>query len=202
MRTALILLGGMATRAGYRAKYLFKFQGETFLDRQIRVLRTVTDEIVISCRDQDQADSIPHSMYNTIVTDVRSGIGPTEGIRTGARAAKGDLIFVIACDMPLISTEVIEYLFNQVGTTDAAIPGWKNGSQEPLHAVYRRDALVHAVTEESSRRLRDITSTLQVTIIPVEDLKRFDPLLQIFTNINDMDSFTQLTEKKEIIDLN
>ena len=196
MRTALILLGGMATRAGYRAKYLFQYQGETFLERQIRILRSVTDEIVISCRDQDQANSIPHSMYTTIVTDERTGIGPSEGIRTGANAAKGDLIFIIACDMPLISAEVIEYLFNQVGTADGAIPGWKNGSQEPLHAVYRRDALIHSLTEESSRRLRDITSTLQVTIIPVENIKKFDPLLQTFTNINDLDSFKQLTEEK------
>lgn len=195
MRSALILLGGMATRAENKAKFLFQYQGETFFHRQIRILGQVTDEIIISCRDTDQALSIPDYSEYTIVTDVRRGVGPSEGIRTGALACQGDLIFIVACDMPLISAEVIEYLFTNISSADAAIPGWKNGYQEPLHAVYRRDALVHYFTQGSSRRLCDITSMLNVMIIPVEDLKAMDPFLQTFTNINDLKSYQDLNKK-------
>ena len=57
-RSALILLGGMATRAGGNPKYLFEYEGETFLSRQIRILSIVTNEIVLSCRDESQASIV------------------------------------------------------------------------------------------------------------------------------------------------
>jgi molybdopterin-guanine dinucleotide biosynthesis protein A len=187
----------MATRAAGQAKYLFEYEGETFFTRQVRALSQVTDEIIISCRDQQQVVTIPDYHNYIIVTDEKKGEGPSEGLRTGVYAARGELIAVIACDMPLISTDIIALLFSRIGSADAAIPVWENGHQEPLHAVYRRDSLIGYFSRGSSRKLRGITSDMNVVLIPVAELRRIDPMLLSFTNINDLDEYRNLTGKKE-----
>lgn len=194
--SALILLGGMATRAGNRPKYLFEYDGETFLHRQIQVLRQVSDEIILSCRDIEQSQDLLGYPVDQIVTDVRRAAGPSEGIRTGVLAAQGDRIFIVACDMPLILPDVIEFLFASMGTAEVIIPGWEDGYLEPLHAVYLREALLRYFTESTSLKLRSITESLKTTIMPVQKIKAFDQTLQSFTNINDFETLTKLKEKK------
>lgn len=191
-RTGLILLGGMASRAEGRPKYLFQYKRETFLSRQIRILSRVTDEIILSCRDRDQTEEISALFPNFCVSDVREGMGPSEGLRMGAITARGDLIVVVACDMPLISYEVFEYLFDRIGNADAAVPGWENGNLEPLHAVYRREALVRYFSDHTSRKLRNITDTIFTIIVPISDIKKIDPELKTFLNINDLQTYGSL----------
>ncbi|MDD1729118.1 MAG: molybdenum cofactor guanylyltransferase [Methanospirillum sp.] len=191
-RSALILLGGLATRAGGQAKYLFEYQGETFLQRQIRVLSSITDEIIMSCRNEEQAADISTCYSYPCVIDVRKGMGPVEGIHTGALQAQGELILVVACDMPLISSVVIEYIFNQIGDADVAIPGWDDGNLEPLHAVYRRDALLRFFADHTAVKIRDITDELNRKIIPIHEIRALDPDLTTFTNINDLQAFRDL----------
>jgi len=196
-RSGLILLGGMASRAGNRPKYLFTYNGETFLHRQIQILRQVTDEIILSCRDADQTLELEEYPVNRIITDVRRNTGPSEGIRTGAIVATGDYIFIVACDMPLISPEVIEFLFHSINLTEAVIPGWENGNLEPLHAVYQRDALLRIFSGETSLRLRTIAESMNTHIVPVQEIRAFDPDLRSFTNINDLDNLAKLHEKEK-----
>jgi molybdopterin-guanine dinucleotide biosynthesis protein A len=194
-RSALILLGGMATRAGYRPKYLFEYKGETFLHHQIRLLREITDEIILSCRDTGQRLEIKDYPADQIVTDIRKAAGPSEGIRTGAIVAQGEHIFIVACDMPLISRDVIEYLFASLDCAEAVIPGWEDGKLEPLHAIYQREALLRYFTKSTSLRLRSIADALNTVIVPVQKIRMLDPTLQSFTNINDLQTLQKLQEQ-------
>lgn len=191
-RTALILIGGRSSRANFFPKYLFRYNDETFLDRQVRILRTVCDEIIVSCRDEQQSHQIDDLQVDIRVTDSLKEQGPVEGIRKGALAAHGDHIFIVACDMPFIIPSVITYLFELTQVADAIIPGYNDGKLEPLHAVYRRDALIRYFDGYSSRRLREISRVLHTLIVPVDELRTFDPKLRSFININDLQSFHDL----------
>jgi molybdopterin-guanine dinucleotide biosynthesis protein A len=194
-KTALILLGGMATRAGNRPKYLLIHKGESFLNRQIKILKEVTDEIILSCRNEDQCREIPNYAGYQMVIDNTLGMGPTEGLKAGALAARGEYIFVAACDMPFLSAPIISYLFDRAKSADAAIPSWEDGKIEPLHAVYRRDALLQYFATHSSRRLFEISKNIDTVIVPVEEIRHLDPYLQSFTNINDLESFSKLQKE-------
>jgi molybdopterin-guanine dinucleotide biosynthesis protein A len=55
---------------------------------------------------------------------------------------------------------------------------------EPLHAVYRRSALLAYLVSHNSLSLRDMIQNLRVTYVPVEELRRYDPALRTFININ------------------
>jgi molybdopterin-guanine dinucleotide biosynthesis protein A len=191
VRSAVVLVGGEATRANGREKYFFTYEGKTFISRLIESLSQVVDEIVLVARDPVQCTRFQAIEGVRCITDVRKGIGPIGGLHAGAEVAEGDLIFVAACDMPCINAEVVTRLFELINGYDAAIPCWNREMYEPLHAVYRRSALLTYLLSHDSLSLRTMIQNLRVTYVPVQELRRYDPALLTFTNINRLDELTR-----------
>jgi len=196
MRSAVILVGGEARRANGQEKYFFQYQGRTFIERLVDALRDVVDEIILVARDPEQCRRFDRLNGVQCITDIRQGIGPIGGLHAGALAAKGDLIFVSACDMPCIEPGVVRYLFSAIGTSDAAIPSWNEDLLEPLLAVYRRDALIGYLKTHESYSLRPMIRSINTRYIPVNDLKAFDPELRTFININKLEELEQIAGQK------
>ena len=142
MRSAVVLVGGQARRANGQEKYFFSYQGRTFIERLVDSLKEVVDEIILVARNPEQCSRFQKIEGIRCITDIRKGMGPIGGLHAGSVAAEGDLIFVSACDMPCINPAVISYLFEHIDGYDAAIPVWNPEMLEPLHAVYRKTALV------------------------------------------------------------
>ncbi|TAJ44142.1 molybdenum cofactor guanylyltransferase [Methanofollis fontis] len=184
MRTGIVLVGGEARRAGGMEKYFFEVCGRTFIDRLLETLRGVVDEIVIVARDEEQCNRFAPYSYVRCIPDLRKGLGPIGGLHAGCLAAHGDLLFVVACDMPCINGDVIEVLFSTLGERDAVIPRWDGEMYEPLHAVYRRSALQEYLREHESLSLRSMVDSLDAVFLPVESFRSIDPDLLTFTNIN------------------
>ena len=195
MRSAVILVGGEARRANGQEKYFFVYQGRTFIERLIDTLRPVTDEIILVARDPAQCERFRGLEGVTCITDIRQGIGPIGGLHAGTLAAHGDLLFVSACDMPCIEAGVVSHLFKTIGDHDAAIPCWSNEMIEPLHAVYRKTALLDYLMSHDSLSLRPMIRSFNTRYVPVEELRPYDPDLHTFTNINkleDLDQFSRM----------
>jgi len=126
------------------------------------------------------------------ISDIRPGLGPIGGLHAGVLAAKGDLLFVSACDMPCIERAVVSYLFDSIGDADAAIPSWNEDMLEPLHAVYRRSVLLGYLESHASLSLRPMVRSLKTRYVPVGELRRFDPSLRTFTNINKLEELDRI----------
>lgn len=184
MRSAIILVGGEARRANGQEKYFFLYQGRTFIERLVDSLEHVVDEIILVARDPEQCKRFNAIRGIRCIHDIRGGIGPIGGLHAGSLEAHGELIFVSACDMPCINPAVISYLFDSVGDYDAAIPVWNPEMLEPLHAVYRRTALLEYLESHDSLSLRSMILNLSARYVPVDELKTMDPELLTFTNIN------------------
>jgi molybdenum cofactor guanylyltransferase len=192
MRSAVILVGGEAKRANGKEKYFFQYQGRTFIERLTDTLRDVVDEIILVARDPEQCRRFDRLEGVRCITDIRQGIGPIGGLHAGVLAARGDVIFVSACDMPCIEAAVVSYLFTAIGGHDAAIPSWNEDMLEPLHAVYRRDALLEYLKTHESYSLRPMIRSLNTFYVPVSELRPFDPALRTFTNINKLEDLEQI----------
>ncbi|WP_062398588.1 molybdenum cofactor guanylyltransferase [Methanogenium cariaci] len=194
MRSGIILAGGEARRAGGKEKYFFNHCGETFISRLISTLNEIVDEVIIVARDNDQCRRFSGFTGVRVVPDRRQGRGPVGGIHAGVCEAEGDLLFAVACDMPCVSGSVIEYLFHVTEGFDAAIPRWENGMTEPpLHAVYRRQALVERFEgADEARSMRDLMGGLSVNYVDCNLLRRYDPDLLTFTNINNEEDYAHL----------
>jgi molybdopterin-guanine dinucleotide biosynthesis protein A len=190
VRSAVILVGGEARRANGKEKYFFVYEGKTFIERLIDSLSPVVDEIILVARDPEQCKrfhAIKEVREIRCITDIRTGIGPIGGLHAGAMAARGDTIFVSACDMPCIETGVVRHLFESLGSFDAAIPSWNYDMIEPLHAVYRRSVLMEYLKSHESFSLRPMIRSINTRYVPVEELRPFDPGLRTFTNINKLE---------------
>ncbi|MBP1927881.1 molybdopterin-guanine dinucleotide biosynthesis protein A [Methanolinea mesophila] len=195
-RSAIVLVGGEARRANGMEKYFFFFRGKTFIERLVGSLSEVVDEIILVAKDKEQCERFSGMRDIRCVADVRRGIGPIGGIHAGVVEAKGDLLFICACDMPCIEPQVIDRLFSEIDDFDAVIPEWDRERFEPLHAVYRRTALIGYLEDHTSLSLRDMIKNLHSRYLPVEQLRTMDPDLQTFTNINKIEDLMGITDKK------
>ncbi|KAF5060958.1 Molybdenum cofactor guanylyltransferase [anaerobic digester metagenome] len=191
-RSAVVLVGGEASRAGGREKYFFPIQGTTFLDRLIETLTPITDEVVLVARDTEQCARFSSFSTVRVTVDRRRGLGPIGGLHAGALTAIGESLFVVACDMPLVNPPVVEYLFSLLDDRDAVIPCWREDMLEPLHAVYRRAPLRQYLENYQELSLRAMIRSLDCRYVSVEFLRQFDPELRTFTNINRIDELALL----------
>ncbi|HVN65616.1 MAG TPA: NTP transferase domain-containing protein, partial [Methanomicrobiales archaeon] len=89
MRSAIVLVGGEARRAGGREKFFFSYGGKTFIEHIIGALRPLVSEIVLAARDPAQCRRFSHLEAVRCVSDIRKGIGPTGGLHAGVLEAHG-----------------------------------------------------------------------------------------------------------------
>lgn len=192
MRSGIVLVGGEARRAGGMEKYFFEICGRTFIDRLLETLHGVVDEILIVARDDEQCRRFDAYPYVRCISDLRRGLGPIGGLHAGCLAAHGEALFVVACDMPCINGQVIEMLFEELGDRDAVIPAWSEDMYEPLHAVYRRSALIEYLREHESLSLRPMIRSINTLFVQVDTFRAVDPDLRTFTNINHLDDLERV----------
>ena len=192
MRTGIILCGGRSRRFG-KDKALLTIDGVPMVRRMAGRISQVVDEIVIAARDPVQCESlaaisaIPDGAE--VVCDSVLGYGPVAGILAGLSASKSEYSVCLACDLPYVNPDVVDALFGcaEANSSDVAIPKHPNGILEPLHAVYGR-SMAGACRDAVSRgehTIRGAMSLLgRVVFVPVESLRRFDPELRTFLNVN------------------
>lgn len=84
-----------------------------------------------------------HGLGLTVVADETPGEGPLGGLVSALRAAREELVAVLACDLPWVAAtgigQVVEAL-RQAPDAAWAAPR-AEGRWQPLHAAYRRRAL-------------------------------------------------------------
>ena len=192
MKTAIILAGGEAKRAGGREKYRFEYDGITFIQRLIKSLSEVVDEIIIVTRDEEQCNNFHDVEDAVFVCDIRKKIGPLGGSHAGIKSCSGELVFITACDMPCIHPEVVRRLFDLIDGHDAVIPRWNEKMIEPLHAVYRRSALSEYLKEHTSLSLKSLIHNIDAVFVDTESFRDVDPKLETFTNINSIEELEKI----------
>jgi molybdopterin-guanine dinucleotide biosynthesis protein A len=194
LRSAIILVGGEARRANGQEKYFFTYEGKTFIERLIESLSQVVDEIILVARDPEQCRRFNAIEGVRCITDIRTGTGPIGGLHAGTLAARGDVLFVSACDMPCVDPRVIAHLFSRIDNYDAAIPRWNVDMLEPLHAVYRRTALVGYLENHASLSLRTMIRGLNTLYVPIDEIRAIDHELTTFTNINKIEDLERINQ--------
>ena len=165
--SAAILAGGQATRFGGRDKSTLLVDGRTIRDRQIAALTALTDDLQI------------------VVSDIVPGCGPLGGLHAALTAARHDTLFLIACDMPYVSSPFIAYLLSLAGDADIVVPQSERG-YHPLCAVYTCACLEPAAARLANRRLgmREFVDSMRTRVVPVEDIRRFGDPDRLLANVN------------------
>jgi molybdopterin-guanine dinucleotide biosynthesis protein A len=207
-RSALILAGGRGSRLGFREKALIEVKGRPLIAFVIEKLDRSVDEIIISVRDEAQSNLLKTIFPNLrYACDKYENTGPLAGILSGLSICKYEYCFIAACDMPFINENAVHFLFDECRDHDAAIPQWSDGSFEPLHAVYNCNSMIKETKKSLDNNETTILapiSRMNVNYVPIEDIRKIDPDLTTFMNINTYEDIEKIDPEKlahETVDL-
>jgi len=145
----LVLAGGESRRMG-RDKALLVRDGQSQLAHIAVLLDGVTDGVFVSAR-REQSDEPERSRFASIV-DRYEDIGPVAGILSAFDERPDADWLVVACDLPNIDAETLEYLLNNRSPEKpfTAFRSSYDGLPEPLCAVYRAgsSAIIRGFVDE------------------------------------------------------
>ncbi len=135
------------------------------------------------------------------VRDDIEGAGALGGILTALRHSASRRVFVVACDMPLLSVRLIEHILSVAGDYDALVPRWSEGNRvrvEPLHAIYSVSCAEVAERQIREGRLKvsNFLNEINVTYLEEGEIRRYDPGLRSFYNVNTPEEWERL--KREV----
>ena len=192
---AIILSGGKSSRMGTN-KALLKIHEKTNIERIKDELKHVFDDIILVTNDPETYQFLNIKM----VPDWYPGSGPLAGIHAGLEASDYEENFVVACDMPFVSSELATNLVKALKHHDAVVPVFE-GRQQPLFAAYQKRAAQEARTciDESSFRMKQLLDRLDVNYLSESELKLYyeGSLDRVFFNMNRPEEYQEAVKRAE-----
>jgi molybdenum cofactor guanylyltransferase len=188
--TGIVLSGGRSSRMG-KEKGLCLFQGKPLIEYSIELLKQFCETIIISTNNNDY-DYLGY----LIVRDTITGIGPAGGIFSCLQASRSDENFILSCDTPMISIELIRFILSyDKKNSDALIPVY-NGFPEPLCALYRKNCLsaFGESINDGQYKIQEILKKVNVNFVELNLLDGIIHPLK-FTNVNTPEDIIKLETK-------
>lgn len=189
MLGAVILAGGTSSRFG-RSKALVELGHKPLMLHVVDVCLAVVDsvKVVISGSDNVAAYASILPAGVDLIRDAGEHRNPLNGLASGIAELNSEYSVALACDTPFITVKLLELLFKKAAGFDAAVPRWPNGYIEPLHSVYKNRSVnetLPLVMKDENAGVSSLVSALHsVRYVGLEDIRRVDPDLTCFLNIN------------------
>ena len=132
---ALILLGGKSSRMG-EEKGLIQYHEKTQAEHLLLLLEELGLEVFLSVREEQKENYA--FLKRPFITDQIQGAGPLGGISSAMRSLPQTALLVVACDLPNLQKEQLEFLLKKRNAkafaTCYASP--LDGGPEPLCSIY------------------------------------------------------------------
>ncbi|SFD04727.1 molybdenum cofactor guanylyltransferase [Algibacter pectinivorans] len=185
--TGIILAGGKSSRMGTDKGFLL-LNNKPFVQYSIDALSPLVSEIIIV---SDNADYDVFGLKR--ITDITKNAGPVAGICSGLKASSTDYNLILSCDIPLINTQILEKLIDNIDDYHEIIQVESNGKSMPLIALYKKDVAqtFNTFLKHDERRLR----------VAIKSCKSKNVILEKENEITTMNVNTK-TELKAIKDAN
>lgn len=186
--TGVVLAGGKSSRMG-TDKGLLVVDGKRIVERAIEAMKAEVDDIIIISNGNNY-DYLGYKVYE----DIEKNCGPMGGIFTALSYSATDRNFVVSCDMPFLSRELVGFIIENSEDCEIAIP--QNGDKlEPLCAVYNKSCLeqFEVLLERKELKLQASLQYFKVKLIPIpENIFGKD----CFENVNTVIEYETLNLKK------
>ena len=190
---AIVLAGGQSSRFG-SDKAFAKIGDLTIVESLFFPLSLIFKKIIVVTNFPEKYRAFPVQ----IVTDKIRERGPLGGIYSGLLASDSERNFVVACDMPLINPRLIRYLVS-IKEGQIVIPQ-AHDKLEPLFAIYSKSCLpaIASQLKAGDNKIQNFFDKVNTNIIKEEVLKKFDPALTSFLNINLQKDLKQLKSQVKV----
>jgi molybdopterin-guanine dinucleotide biosynthesis protein A len=191
--TGIILAGGKSSRINTNKAFL-KIGETPIIEVIIKILQKVFNQIIIVTNNTEKFQYIGVK----IVKDLIPEKGPLGGIYSGLKISGDFHNFVVACDMPLLNTDLIKFMLENKNGFDAIVPKL-DASYQPLYAIYSKNCtnVIKTQIQDGNLKITDFLHNVRLKEISKETIKMFDPKLLSFFNIN---TYTDYKEVLQIIE--
>ena len=187
--TGIILCGGKSSRMQTN-KALLKLGDKTVIEIVAAKLKCIFNKVFISANDSKEYDFLKLPVVN----DIFIGKGPLAGIHSALKYSSTEKNFIISCDMPLISVELIKYLINFNFEKSILLPK-SNGRIQQLCGIYSKSLIdeienIFKLSEKDKKIKGSIYELLErasIEIIDVDNLNIYNK--NIFLNMNSPEDY-------------
>lgn len=199
--TGIVLCGGMSSRMG-REKGTCKLHNKFLVQYSCDIMVEFCEHIMLGT---DKADYV--FMGYPMVKDEIKGIGPISGIYSCLKASTTVDNFIISCDMPLISADLIRFIVDNRENYDVVIPVFNN-FPEPLCAYYNKNIVpeIETFIKNGVYKIQEVVRKLKTNFVVINSTLDFFNN-HLFYNVNTpeqlkyIESLFQLNDKDNETDL-
>lgn len=190
--TGVVLAGGKSLRMGVNKSFL-KFRDSTIIEHILKLMKDIFEEVIIISNTPEEFALFKLPIYK----DIYLQKGPLAGIHSGLIHAKNNKIFVLSCDIPLMSKEMIKYIIDYQSNKPVKICR-AAGYLQPLVGVYSNtiiDAAEKILSENEAhdKSLHKFLKEVDTEIISPEGLDFYKD--EIFFNVNSPEDYNSLIKK-------
>ena len=188
MISLVIQAGGRSSRMG-TDKGLVQLGDRPMIEHVLAATAGLADEQLITTNNPAGYAHLGVPMTG----DEQPGAGALPGLRTALAAARGELVLLVACDMPFLQRPVLQKLLDLADGQDVVVPRW-DGQLQTLHAVYRRQpclSAVDAALAAGQKRMISFYDQVRVREVGAEELAGLGDLSLTFFNANTPEELAQ-----------
>lgn len=201
--TGIILSGGKSKRMGVN-KAMLMIGDETLIERTAKLMSDLFRKILLITNTPQEYKFLGLKTFEDIYKDV----GPLAGIHSGLTNSTTEKNFIIACDMPFINKELVEFIINYKTDKPLTIPK-AGGVTQQLCGVFSKSILyeIENMIQESASvssekanhkiigyKVRHLFQRVDTEIIDVE--AKFDKYKNgMFLNINRKEDFEEAIKR-------
>jgi len=179
--TVVVLAGGESKRMG-SDKASVVLAGKSLLGHVLEQVEPLFSDILISVREPRPAIKYPQ------IVDKSEDRGPMVGIKAALEEVKTGWVFVIACDMPFISTGLIQHLAGLRSEIDAVVPHVFDRPQ-PLFGFYNKTCLpfIEERMKQGKRSMICLLADLETCQLSEQQVKAIDPELKSLLSLDTLE---------------
>jgi molybdopterin-guanine dinucleotide biosynthesis protein A len=163
--TGIVLAGGKSTRMGSDKGFVL-WKEQPFVQHSIAALKPLVGELLIVS---------DHTTYDTLgykrVQDSFPEAGPLSGLYSGLKESKTEVNLVLSCDVPLITSSILEKLLAGYHKGLDALVCKADDRIMPLVALYHKNCyqVCKTLLDNGERRMMQLLDTLPKTTYIVLD---------------------------------
>ena len=193
--TAALLAGGNSFRMGFD-KQLFHARKERLFAHLLPTLLTKFEDVMVVTGEPE----IYGGMGVRPIRDIIPGWGPLSGIHAAVSEAKGEYVYIMACDMPIIDISYIDHMIQKLTVSPACACVTRKADRiEPFHGFYGKGALPVMESDllAGKSSVYYLLQKVDALYVAESEARRFTPDWSLFCNLNTPNEYAVLLEATE-----
>lgn len=169
-------------------KALLRLDGIPMIERIANIVRSVFADVCISANDTE----VYRFLDMPVVKDVFPRLGPLAGVHAALQRATASRVFIVSCDTPLITADVIRHILSTESHAPVVIAS-EGERTMPLCGVYHTSitASLEEYLRSGGRKVHEFLASHETATV------RFDERISwyrpgMLSNVNDIEDYERI----------